>query len=301
MESHSQYPVAQLGYLGFEVSDLDAWARFATDILGLEIVGRSADGFGLRMDGHAQRFYISHGERDDVSAFGWQVADPEALSALVNRLQTAGLDVSEADADAHEARGVQRLYRFRDPSGHPSELYYGPRMAGSDFKSELVPSGFVTGDLGMGHAAISANDTDQSHAFYRDLMGFQLSDRIVCQYYGYDVDMVFLHTNARHHTLAFGGRQAKRIHHFLLEAQDINDVGRAYDRAVAAGVPIMNTLGRHPNDHMFSFYGFTPSGFQFEFGWGGRLIDDTDWDPSIYDRISDWGHHPPGVVKGKRR
>jgi hypothetical protein len=62
----------------------------------------------------------------------------------------------------------------------------------------------------------------------------------------------------------------------------------------------MNTLGRHPNDEMFSFYGFTPSGFQFEFGWGGRLIDDADWTPKTYDRISDWGHHPPGVVKGAR-
>ena len=37
----------------------------------------------------------------------------------------------------------------------------------------------------------------------------------------------------------------------------------------------MQTLGRHPNDRMFSFYAKTPSGFQFEFGWGGREVDDA--------------------------
>ena len=28
----------------------------------------------------------------------------------------------------------------------------------------------------------------------------------------------------------------------------------------------------HPNDHMFSFYVRTPSGFSVEYGWGGLLI-----------------------------
>jgi hypothetical protein len=43
---------------------------------------------------------------------------------------------------------------------------------------------------------------------------------------------------------------------------------------------------------MTSFYGRTPSGFQFEFGWGGRTID-ADWQVTTHDRLSDWGHHRP--------
>ena len=31
--------VTQLGYMGFEVSDVAAWEKFATGILGLEVVG----------------------------------------------------------------------------------------------------------------------------------------------------------------------------------------------------------------------------------------------------------------------
>ena len=90
----------------------------------------------------------------------------------------------------------------------------------------------------------------------------------------------------------------KRIHHFMLEVVGMDDVGHAYDRALKAGVPIARTLGRHPNDHMFSFYAQTPSGFEVEFGWGGRKVDDTDWQVGHYDRMSTWGHHLPGSIAG---
>ena len=48
----------------------------------------------------------------------------------------------------------------------------------------------------------------------------------------------------------------------------MDDVGLAFDRALRGGVRITQTLGRHPNDRMFSFYAKTPSGFHFELGWG---------------------------------
>jgi hypothetical protein len=70
----------------------------------------------------------------------------------------------------------------------------------------------------------------------------------------------------------------------------MDDVGMAYDRAQEAGVQIEQSLGRHPNERMFSFYAQTPSGFQFEYGWGGREVDDATWTPTTNDRISEWGH-----------
>ena len=85
----------------------------------------------------------------------------------------------------------------------------------------------------------------------------------------------------------------------MLEVRSMDDVGLAYDRALKSGVRIMQTLGKHPNDGMFSFYARTPSGFQFEFGWGGRQVDDATWAPTTYDRISEWGHHPPEFLAPK--
>ncbi|MCA9675461.1 MAG: VOC family protein, partial [Myxococcales bacterium] len=209
------------------------------------------------------------------------------------RLRAAGHDVVEEPAEVAAARGVVRLLSTVDPGGVRVELVFGPAMADAPFASPLVPSGFVADGHGLGHLVVSTGDDAATGAFYQQLLGFRLSDRIVCQFYGFDVDITFLHTNARHHSLAFGGKQPKRLHHFLLEVGSLDDVGAALDRCAAAGVRIAQSLGRHPNDRMVSFYALTPSGFQFEYGTGGRLVDDASWQPTIHDRISEWGHHPP--------
>jgi 2,3-dihydroxybiphenyl 1,2-dioxygenase len=160
----------------------------------------------------------------------------------------------------------------------------------------LVPSGFVAGDQGLGHVVVTSKNQEQSEHFYREVLGLGFSDRITCEVFGYKVNLAFFHTNPRHHSLAVGGTLEKKIHHFMIEAQAMDEVGRAYDRCIRARVPIMNTLGRHPNDQMFSFYAMTPSGFQFEFGWGGRSVDPEHHPPGAFDRISEWGHHPPQIL-----
>lgn len=292
----------RLGYLGFEVSDVAAWESFGTSILGLELAGRTSDGsLSFRMDDHAQRIFVSTGSADDLAAIGWEVDDATALDAAVARLRGAGVDVAEGSRERAAARKVERLFEFRDPGGLPSEIYFGPALATAPFRSPAECSGFVTGKNGLGHAVINARSQAESQAFYCDVLGFKLSDHIICDIHGYKVNIAFFHANPRHHTVAFGDAQKKKIHHFMLEVRTIDDVGLAYDRALRAGVRIVNTLGKHPNDRMFSFYAKTPSGFQFELGCGGREIDDATWKPTTYDRISEWGHHPPEMLAPKAK
>jgi len=294
-----------LGYLGFEVSDLAGWQKFGVDVLGMGVAHQDADGaFALRMDGHAQRIIVTSGG-DDLGFIGWEAETEEQLDQVVARLAAAGHSVTE-DPGLAVVRGVDRLYKCSDPAGIPTEICVGCKRSEEPFVSKSVPSGFVADELGLGHVVVTATNNTLSQRFYTELLGFVLSDRIVCEIYGHPVDLSFFHapskpgSAARHHSVAFGGQQRHRLHHFMIEAASLEDVGRAYDRAIAKGVPIMQTLGRHPNDQMLSFYAQTPSGFQFEFGWGGRLVDDTDWVPTTYGRISDWGHHPPAILNSRR-
>lgn len=293
--------ITQLGYLAFEVSDLAAWETFATGVLGLAVARRWDGGISLRMDGHAQRFFLTQGPADDLAAVGWQVADEAALEAVAARLRTAGHEVIEGASGEAAARQVVRLVHLRDPGGNRVEISFGPAMGDGPFVSPFARSGFVADELGLGHLVVSAPETAKTAAFYQELLDFKLSDRIVCEFYGHPVDITFVHTNARHHSLAFGGPQPKRLHHFLLEVRSLDDVGAALDRAVGAGVRIAQMIGRHPNDKMVSFYAFTPSGFQFEYGCGGRLVDDETWQPTVHDRISEWGHHPPERYAPRRK
>ena len=294
-------PVAQLGYLGFGVSDLGAWESFATQILGLQVGARGDQGFDLRLDSHQRRFLIREDACDDLTLIGWQADDDASFNALVERLDAAGAHPKEASESLRSERNVERLIEFTDPSGIPSELALGYPLDPVPFKSELIADGFVAEELGLGHLVVTSHDQAASEAFYREVLGFGFSDRIACEIYGFDVDIAFFHTNPRHHSLAVGSRIDKRIHHFMIEAKVMDEVGCAYDRCIRKRVPIMNTLGRHPNDQMFSFYAFTPSGFQFEFGWGGRTVDVDNHPPGAFDRISDWGHHPPAILAPRKK
>lgn len=103
----------QLGYLGLGVSDLDAWRRYATTILGLEVLPPEPDGSVLlRMDTHQYRFILEQSAVDDLTLIGWEVRDERALDALAARLQAAGISVRTGDEGALQRRRVVNLIEF---------------------------------------------------------------------------------------------------------------------------------------------------------------------------------------------
>jgi biphenyl-2,3-diol 1,2-dioxygenase len=286
--------ITQLGYLGIGVSNLKAWEDYATRVLGLQVSAQGKDGaLFLRMDEYHHRFIIHpHGD-DDVAYVGWEVADEHALEAIAAQVQAAGMAVSQGTADQAMARWVAELITFQDPNGIPIEIFYGPLVQyDKPFASPRAITGFVTGDQGLGHVVLAVDDLEQSLHFYRDVLGMRISDFIVREMQPGAVQrMAFFHCNPRHHSLAFLALQRpKRLLHFMLQTQSINDVGATYDLCQDQGVPIARGLGRHTNDHMVSFYMQTPSGFEVEYGWGGRVVDDTTWQVQQHTRGSIWGH-----------
>jgi extradiol dioxygenase len=285
--------ISQLGYLAFGVKDLAAWESFMTKVLGLGLVRKDEDGaMAFRMDDHAHRFLIVPGH-DDMAFVGWECATEADARALGKRVSDAGIDVSDGSPEECAFRKVEGFVRFRDQARNPIELAWGCAREAVPFVSEYVGSGFSANDLGLGHFVIRSKDRTEGERFYIDVLGFRLSDYIICDIGGYPVDIAFLHANGRHHSLAIGGQLAHRLHHFMIEVNALDDVGLAYDRARDHGVVIEQELGRHPNDRMFSFYAQTPSGFQFELGYGGRIVNDETWKPTTYNQISEWGHRRP--------
>lgn len=285
--------ILALGYIGLNVRDLEAWTRFATDILGVMVADVREGARRFRIDSQAWRISAESGDEDDIGYVGFEVADADSLAAVRHRLTAAGVPTVDGDPSVILERRVTGMFSCQDPQGLQVEIYYGPALATeAPFISPAGVSGFVGGQQGLGHVVLSAPDIDVSRHFFQDLLGFRLSD-IIRMKFGPEatMDLEFYHCNPRHHTLALiPAPTPKRLLHFMLQARALDDVGFALDRAERAQVPIVQTLGRHTNDQMVSFYAKTPSGFEVEFGFGGQEVDDDTWRVVRHDKPSIWGH-----------
>lgn len=289
----------QLGYLALEVPDPQAWAAFAGHHLGL-LAQPTKDHVHLRMDALQQRFTLTTGPADDVTAVGLLVANDKTCDELADRARANGGEVHEEPDEYARLRRVKRVVSLVDPAGLRVELATGPFPSAVPYSSPLVPGGYVTGAEGLGHAVLMVDDLDKTLPFWTGVLGFRLSDTSSHQTPAGESNAYFLHCNTRHHSIALVQRPdnstyPRKLLHFMVEAVSMDTVGMGYDRAIDAGLTINRSLGKHPNDRMLSFYATTPSGFDFELGWGGAKVDDA-WPTAHYDHISAWGHRKLGKV-----
>jgi 2,3-dihydroxybiphenyl 1,2-dioxygenase len=288
--------VSQLGYLGIGVSDIEAWKGFATGVLGLAIGEVGRDGaVRFRMDEYSYRFALYPGGNDDLAYIGWEVPDRGTLETIAQQLEGAGVAVTRGNEAERATRQVFDLIKFTDPNGVASEVFYGPLISASKFVSPRSIAGFKTGAMGLGHFIVMVDDLDRSMSFYQSALGMRVSDYVsVGMAPGKQLTAGFLHCNPRHHSLALIARPnpPKRLNHFMLELNSMDDVGATYYLCEERGVPLATSLGRHTNDQMFSFYMKSPSGFQIEYGWGARHVDDRTWQVQVHSSGSLWGHRP---------
>lgn len=295
--------VSQLGYLGVGTSNAKAWQDLATTILGLQVVpGDDQSSSYLRMDGYHHRLELCAKGTEDLEFVGWEVPDLAALQRIAQQLEGGGVKVTPGTHDDADRRRVIDLVKCVDPNGIPTEVFYGRPINPQPFHPARPMSGFKTGDMGLGHVVVYTRSLDETVGFYRDLLGFRVSDFSEVRTPGGTVRLAFLHCNPRHHSIALLETPGapKRINHIMFECNSLDDVGSGRDLCLRRGVPIAIDLGRHMNDHMVSFYLVNPSGFALEYGWGARTIDDTTWQIEHYTTVDSlWGHPQlSGLVTG---
>ena len=278
-----------LGYIGVRAKDLGDWASYGAGLLGLQRVDKSRATLAFRMDDRKQRLLVEADGGAGIGFFGWEAADAAALDAIAARLERSGIRVTRGTRALADQRHVIDLIVLDDPVGNRLEIFHGAETATEPFKPGRAISGFRTGPLGLGHAVLNVDapqTIDRLMAFYRDMLGFRLTD-----YYSHPFVARFLHLNPRHHSLAFIQTGKNAVHHLMMEVFSFDDVGQGYDLALGEKDRVAVTLGRHTSDFITSFYSWTPSEFMVEYGWGARSIDVGNW--QAYERKegpSMWGH-----------
>lgn len=289
--------VKALGYVVIETANRGEWERFLIRVPGaMKAESARADVDLYRVDGRPFRFWIQQGEHEKLSAAAYEVATAEAWQALAQSVSDAGRPVETGSAEEAAQRGVAAFFRTTDPAGNGLEFYHGDQQSDVAFVSPEGVSGFVTGEMGMGHAVFAAPDFAATHAFYREVIG--LGDTDLPSFFlmgpdGPEMHFAFMHgSSGRHHSLAIAEMPAppSGCVHIMLEMKSLTDVGKAYDRMRAEGFVQSASLGKHVNDEMVGFYVQTPGGFDLEIGYDGLVIDPATWATTRHEQISEWGH-----------
>ena len=290
-----------LGYLGISAKSIPDWMDYGTRLAGMQIAEKTGGSLALRMDDRKQRLVIEEDGGEGIAYFGWELADATALGAFCANLDKAGISATRGTRALADQRRVADLVIVTDPIGYRLEFFHGAEVSDTPFKGGRVHSGFRTGPLGLGHVVTTAENVKAAVPFYRDVMGFGLSD-----YYYKPFEAYFFHVNPRHHSFALIETGKKSIHHMMIEHFSLDDVGQGLDLALMEENRLAVTLGRHCGDYMTSFYTHPPSGFMTEHGWGGQLIDPATWQASHRtEGPSLWGHErswmtPEGKVAARK-
>jgi len=290
--------VTELGYLGLGVSSLADWKNFAANIVGLEVVdGAAPDECYLRMDNWHHRIILKEDGTDDLSYLGFRVAGVEEFRQMHKKLVDAGVKVRIGTPEEADERHVLEIMKFEDPSENPLEIFHGPHVQ-ADFPfhpGRRMHGRFKTGAGGLGHLILRETvGFEKTYEFFK-LLGMRGSVEYKIPLPGAPkpIELMFMHCNERDHTVAFGAPPNKRINHLMLEYETLDDVGLTYELVQRSDVKVGIAPGRHANDHMYSFYYMTPSGWMLESGWGARAATHQ----SEYYQRDTYGHDPQeGVV-----
>ena len=292
----SVYGAVHLGYALVESPHLSDWKRLAADGIGMAVAADAPDLIAFRTDAHARRLIVSKSGQEDV-VLGWQVDGLAALQTILRRLAAHRISVQEIAGDEAAIRGVKRLWRFIGPKRQRLELFTDPVLEAAEPK--LGNKGFITGERGLGHVAITSRNPQAMIAFWREIFDAKISDYIEARISGVNLRLTFLRVNSRHHSIAIAGTKGlamdpftTRIQHLEMQVTTLDDVSDAFTRCRKLGFKIAMSVGQHSNDRDVSFYVVTPSGFYFELGWSPSEDEGEDWPEVVHNGISVWGHKP---------
>jgi catechol 2,3-dioxygenase-like lactoylglutathione lyase family enzyme len=257
---------------------------FFTAGWGLRASAAQRDGCAYLQTQSAEAFQLAlvAGPRRKIERIAFALSTPDEVDAAAGTLERAGARIVAAP---HELTSPGHGYgvRFLDPDNRCIELSAGV-AAGTAGADGAVPQK-------LAHVVVNTPDIDRITAFYRDVLGFRVSDWS-------EHVMAFLRCNREHHSIAFNAAPHAAYNHTSWTMGSIDQLFRAQGRVRAFGSPLMWGTGRHgPGAQVFNYF-IEPSGYVVELIADGIEIDAEDrWEPQVWQRKPEfmdlWGTAGP--------
>jgi catechol 2,3-dioxygenase len=280
--------LAHIGHVELLTPRADDSLRFFQQVLGMEVQATEGRSVFLRGWGDYQRYCLKLTESDQAGLghMALRAWSPEALERRVAAIEAAGLGQGWIDGDL----GHGPAYRYTDPDGHVMELYFETEKY--DPPEHLRPSlknqpqryiGRGAAVKRLDHVNVLARDVLTNRTFAQDVLGYRLYERIELDD-GSEAGAWMSLSIAAHELIYVADAHGLegRLHHLAFWVDTREEVLRAADLFLDAGIHIEAAPSKHAIAQGFFLYGFEPGGNRIEVTTGGYFVYDPDPEPTVW-------------------
>jgi catechol-2,3-dioxygenase len=269
--------VIKLAHVGLNAHDLSRQAEFYNDRWGLERIDEHRGEMFFRAEGPSHHVLTLHEAETPggMHHLALEVATAAEIDQAYEELQAAGIQIVTPPTQDLEP-GVAKALRFRDRDGFLVELVAGVDEVHDAFgQRDIKPQD-------VNHVVLGVTDMEASETFYRDQLGFAMTDRFIG-------GLSFWYCNANHHTLAFGQVKDNKpsFNHAAFEMRDRDEWLKAVYWAGERGIPRAWGPGRHLfGNNLFCYYK-DPEGNTVEYTAEVEQLPPTGREPRIQEPLAD--------------
>jgi catechol 2,3-dioxygenase-like lactoylglutathione lyase family enzyme len=226
--------------------------------------------------------------------------DPDDLQRVARQIQGIGVpseedgrSVTATDPGTGVEVKVAIAPRIRQVPA-PAPLYNGPGRVDRQGRSPRLPDGPEAPKARprkLGHVVVGTTDPDSSNRFFREGIGFKISDEVKGAAY-------FLRCSEDHHNLLVQRAPIQFLHHTSWQVEDVDEIGLGAQSLLSKD-PSRHVwgFGRHHIGSNFFWYFRDPAGnFAEYYSDMDCVLDDQLWKPQVWEgmhALYAWGPPPP--------
>lgn len=245
------------------VRDLEATKAFYEAQWGLKEVARENGSIYMRATGKDHHVLAIHkAPRSALMSVNLGAKSRADVDALHAQAKGLGTNVLEAPHEIAKIAGGGYGFAVQSPEGQRITISAGVAEHTDHEQDASKPER-------LSHVVLNAAKYDEQIAFYRDVLGFRLSDTTDF--------MDFMRCCEDHHSIAVARAEGAGLNHMAYELPNIEGLMKGAGRMKQSGFDIGWGVGRHgPGDNVFSYF-IEPNGFVTEYTTGMEQVKNDDY------------------------
>jgi catechol 2,3-dioxygenase len=280
--------LSHLGHCELEVTDLEASARFFTEVLGLTASTVEDGRVYLRawQDWDHHTLLLTEARESRLNHMGWRAPEREDVLEIESRLKDLGVETAWVEGNV----GHGDALRFLTPGGLSFEVYWEVEkyQAPPELASVLPshPQRFPNNGAAprrFDHMTYNVNDVVSEQEWLTRELG------IHHRYYRMSEDGTrwgsWMSRTCLSHEIGMTRNLVQsggELNHVAFYSDSPDEVLRAATLLVDSGTPIEWGPGKHATSGATFLYFKEPSGHRVEIWTGGLLIFSPDWEPILW-------------------